>query len=187
MRQARRASPEDVDPAATLARYVRHQSNAKIKGLAVERFQLAGGGGGSDRDREEDAAGTGAVTIGQALRAVVLSPAGDRPLDHADAAAVQALEKSVTGQGGAVAVPGGVAAVAQRAAETNEEARGHGGEDGKAGDASAVVPGDRAATFVDAEKVAAASSTREGGAGMGEVADAVAAAAQMNEGEGPPL
>lgn len=138
----------------------------------------------------EEAAATGQVTIGQALRAVALSPAGDRPVDRADAAAVQAAEASATGQGGGAVIPGGVAAAAQRAAETNArrppEARG--GEHGKAvtlrdvlGDASAAaVLGDRAVTWVDAERVAAASG-REGG-GMGEVADALAAAAQMNEG-----
>lgn len=135
----------------------------------------------------EEAASTGQVTIGQALRAVALSAAGDRPVDRADAAAVQAAEASATGQGGGAVIPGGVAAAAQRVAETNArrppEARG--GEHGKTvtlrdvlGDAS--VLGDRAVTWVDAERVAAASG-REGG-GMGEVADAVAAAAQMNEG-----
>jgi hypothetical protein len=94
-------------------------------------------------------------------------------VDHADAAAVQAAVESATGQGGGVIVPGSVAAVAQRAAETNttppEETRG--GEEAEKqmtlrdvlGDASAMVPGDRAATFVDAEKVTAASSGREGG------------------------
>lgn len=139
----------------------------------------------------EEAAATGQVTIGQALRAVALSPAGDRPVDRADAAAVQAAEASAMGQGGGAVIPGGVAAAAQQAAETNAtrppEARG--GEHGKAvtlrdvlgGDASAAaVLGDRAVTWVDAERVVAASG-REGG-GMGEVADALAAAAQMNEG-----
>ncbi|EES07058.1 hypothetical protein BDA96_04G208400 [Sorghum bicolor] len=165
MRQSSR--PGDVDPAA-------------------------GGHQGTANRDEEDAPATGAaVTIpGQALRAAALSPAGDRPVDHADATVVQAAVQRAAGQGGVV-VPGGVAAVAQRAAETNkrppdQEARG--GEEAKPValrdvlcDPSAVVPGDRAATWLDAEKVAAAYSAGEGG-GMGEVADAMAAAALMNEG-----
>jgi hypothetical protein len=116
-------------------------------------------------NRDDEDAATGAVTIGQALRAVALSPAGDRPVDHADAAAVQAAVESATGQGGGVIVPGSVAAVAQRAAETNttppEETRG--GEEAEKQMTLRDVLGDRAATFVDAEKVTAASSGREGG------------------------
>nr|CAB3447059.1 unnamed protein product [Digitaria exilis] len=135
------------------------------------------------KEEEEEPAAMETLTVGQALRAVAMSPAGARPVDRADAAAVEAAEKSATGLG--VVVPGGVAAAAHKAAETNEHE-----EEAKAvtlrdvlGDATKAMPGDRAATWVDAEKVAAAmgsSAGREGG-GMGEVADAMAAAAQINE------
>jgi hypothetical protein len=55
------------------------------------------------------------------------------------------------------------------------------------GDAVAVMAptgSNRVATWVDAERVAAATggSSVGSGGGMGEVADAVAAAAQINEG-----
>ncbi|RCV07045.1 hypothetical protein SETIT_1G212500v2 [Setaria italica] len=155
-----------------------------------------GGGVNDGASRDESPAATETVTVGQALQAVALSPAGARPVDRADASAIQATEKSVTGLGRVV--PGGVAAAAHRAAEANEreaaaaDAR-DGGEVGKVvtlrdvlGDAASVMPAgsNRAATWVDAEKVAAAtgSSAGRGGGGMGEVADALAAAAHINEG-----
>ncbi|KAK3158318.1 hypothetical protein QOZ80_2AG0135560 [Eleusine coracana subsp. coracana] len=145
--------------------------------------------------RSQDGGGqptTGAaVTIGEALQAVALSPAGDRLVDHADAAAVRAAESRATGLISEV-VPGGVAAAAQRAAEANTEARerGDGEEEKKAtllrdvlGNATAVMPANKVATWEDAMAVASASAGREAGVGgMGEVADAVAAAAEMNDG-----
>ncbi|CAL4968556.1 unnamed protein product [Urochloa decumbens] len=143
-----------------------------------------------DAMEESAVAATETVTVGQALQAVALSPAGARPVDHADASAVEAVEKSTTGMGHVA--PRGVAAAAQQAAETNEHDAGEEGKvvvtlrDVLGGDASAMMmPGsNKAATWVDAEKVAAAtgSSAGRGGGGMGEVADAVAAAAQINEG-----
>ncbi|KAF8693601.1 hypothetical protein HU200_039006 [Digitaria exilis] len=139
---------------------------------------------GAKEEEEEEPAAMETLTVGQALRAVALSPAGARPVDRADAAVVEAAEKSATGLG--VVVPGGVADAAHKAAETNEheEAAGEAVTLGDVlGDATKAMPGDRAATWVDAEKVAAAmgsSAGREGG-GMGEVADAMAAAAQINE------
>ncbi|PAN06742.1 hypothetical protein PAHAL_1G285300 [Panicum hallii] len=130
------------------------------------------------REEREEPAATETVTVGQALQAVALSPAGGRPVDRADASAVEAAERSATGLGRAV--PGGVAAAAQRAKEANEHGDAVTTVRDVLGDAAAVTPGDRAATWVDAEKVAAA--TGRGGGGMGEVADAVAAAAQINQG-----
>lgn len=129
-----------------------------------------------------------AVTIGEALQGVALSPAGDRPVDHADAAAVRAAESRATGQ--REVVPGGVAAAAQRAVEANAEARSEGEKAEPTttlirdvlGNASAVMPANKAATWEDAMAVAAASAAREGGGNMGEVVDAVAAAAEMNDG-----
>jgi len=103
-------------------------------------------------------------------------------VDRAYASAIEAAEESATGLGRVV--PGGVAAAAQRAAAANEHGAAVAVRD-VLGDAAAGMPGDRAATWVDAEKVAAA--TRRGGGGMGEVADAVAAAAQINEGSTLPV
>lgn len=159
------------------------------------------GGGVNDGGarREGSTAATETVTVGQALQAVALSPAGARPVDRVDASAIQAVEKSATGLGRAV--PGGIAAAAHQAAETNEGeaaagargAAGGGGVERKVtlrdvlGDAVAVMAptgSNRVATWVDAERVAAATggSSAGSGGGMGEVADAVAAAAQINEG-----
>ncbi|CAN6244893.1 unnamed protein product [Urochloa humidicola] len=142
-----------------------------------------------DACREEESAPTETVTVGQALQAAALSPAGARPVDRADASAVEAAEKSATGLDRVV--PGGVAAAVQQAAETNEQDQAT-AEEGKVvmlrdvlGDASKVMQADdRGATWVDAEKVAAATggSTGMEDGGMGEVADALAAAAQINEG-----
>ncbi|CAL5057448.1 unnamed protein product [Urochloa decumbens] len=125
---------------------------------------------------ESAAAATETVTVGQALQAVALSPAGARPVDRADASAVEAAEKSASGMGHVVPrLPAGQAG--REVVVTLRDVLG--------GDASVVMPGsNKAATWVDAEKVAAAtgSSAGRGGGGMGEVADAVAAAAQINQG-----
>ncbi|KAG2659397.1 hypothetical protein PVAP13_1KG354300 [Panicum virgatum] len=95
---------------------------------------------------------------------------------------VTAAEKSAPGL--SRAVPGGVAAAARRAAAANEHGAAVAVRD-VLGGAAPGTPGDRAATWVDAEKVAAA--TGRGGGGMGEVADALAAAAQINEGSTLPV
>ncbi|WVZ74837.1 hypothetical protein U9M48_022963 [Paspalum notatum var. saurae] len=144
---------------------------------------------------QEVAAATDAVTIGEALQAAAQTSAGDRPVGVADAAAVQAAEARATGLCGTV--PGGVAAAAQQAAEANmKPPQVEGG--GKArlslrdvvGDdaAAAALPADKVATREDAEKVAAAAARNAvkgagaaGNKGSG-VVEAVAAAADMNEG-----
>ncbi|KAJ8543157.1 hypothetical protein K7X08_005680 [Anisodus acutangulus] len=59
----------------------------------------------------------GAVTVGEALEAVALKPAGDKPIDESDAAAIQAAEARATGR--SEVVPGGVGAEAKRAASIN--------------------------------------------------------------------
>ncbi|CAN6232237.1 unnamed protein product [Urochloa humidicola] len=141
-----------------------------------------------DQNVAED---TDAVTVGEALQAA----ASDRPVSLADAAAVQAAEMRATGLGGNL--PGGVAAAAQRAAEANM-ARQEGGGGNKAAavrigdvvsDAAAALPANKVATREDAVKVAAAVARNEGkragggGGGKGAgVVEAVAAAADMNEG-----
>ena len=122
------------------------------------------------------ASATDAVTIGEALQAA----ASDTTVDLADAAAVQAAETRATGLGRVV--PGGVAAAAEKAVETNMR-------DGEekvrlrdvVGSATAVLLADKAVTREDARKVVAAAerNMKEGS----EVADAVAAAAEVNQGK----
>ncbi|KAF8652996.1 hypothetical protein HU200_062431 [Digitaria exilis] len=125
---------------------------------------------------------TDAVTVGEALEAAAHTSVGDKPVGHADAAALQAAETRATGLGGNL--PGGVAAAAQQAAEKN--VRAEGGQvvtiRDVVGDAETVLPTNKAATREDAEKAAAAAARNEGkkGAAAG-VVDALAAAADMNE------
>lgn len=57
-----------------------------------------------------------AITIGEALEATALS-IGDKPIDQSDAAAIQAAEMRATGTN--EITPGGVAAMAQSAADVN--------------------------------------------------------------------
>lgn len=130
---------------------------------------------------------TDAVTIGEALQAAAQTSAGERPVDLADAAAVQVAETRATGLGGVV--PGGVAAAAQQDAETNM--RPGVAEEEKVrlrdvlGSAAAVLPANKVVTREDAVAVATAAernSPAGGGGGGKGVADAVAAAAEMNEG-----
>ncbi|MCD7456768.1 hypothetical protein HAX54_033006 [Datura stramonium] len=78
-------------------------------------------GGGGDKERAARYPTTGvqeeAVTVGEALEAVALKPAGDKPIEQSDAAAIQAAEARATGR--SEVVPGGVGAEAQRAASMN--------------------------------------------------------------------
>lgn len=57
-----------------------------------------------------------AITIGEALEASALS-AGDKPVDQSDAAAIQVAEMRATGTN--EVTPGGVASMAQSAADLN--------------------------------------------------------------------
>uniref|UniRef100_N1R2U4 SMP domain-containing protein n=1 Tax=Aegilops tauschii TaxID=37682 RepID=N1R2U4_AEGTA len=110
---------------------------------------------------------TDAVTIGEALQAAAQTSAGERPVDLADAAAVQAAETRATGLGGVV--PGGVAAAAQQAAETNM--RPDLAEEEKVrlrdvlGSAAAVLPANKVATREDAVAVATAAKRKWGRGG----------------------
>ncbi|KAF7063097.1 hypothetical protein CFC21_069627 [Triticum aestivum] len=129
---------------------------------------------------------TDAVTIGEALQAAAQTSAGERPVDLADAAAVQAAETRAMGLGRVI--PGGVAAAAQQAAETNMRPRVSDGEKLRLRDvldsAAAVLPANKVATREDAVAVATAAERNAaagaGGGGKG-VADAVAVAAEMND------
>lgn len=111
-------------------------------------------------------------------------------MDLADAAAAQAAEMRATGLRGNVR--GGVAARAQQARETNAKRAAEDGDkqvtlrDVVCGAAGAPMPADKVATREDAQMVAAAAARNVGkGAGAGgggAIADAVVAAADMNEG-----
>lgn len=57
------------------------------------------------------------ITIGDALEASAQT-AGDKPVDHSDAAAIQAAECRATGFN--IKTPGGIAATAQSAAAYND-------------------------------------------------------------------
>ncbi|XP_051191160.1 late embryogenesis abundant protein D-34 [Lolium perenne] len=126
-----------------------------------------------------------AVTIGEALQAA----ASDAPVGLADAAAAEAAETRATGLGRVV--PGGVAAAAQKAAETNMRLGGGVGDADEemvrlrdvVGSATAVLPANKAVTREDARKVAAAAEKNSAGGGGSDVADAVAAASEMNKGK----
>ncbi|POO02159.1 Seed maturation protein [Trema orientale] len=124
-----------------------------------------------------------AITIGEALEATVKT-AGDKPVDHSDAAAIQAAEVRATGIN--VITPGGLAATAQSAASFNA---GIDKDENKIKlrdvltDATAKLPADKAVTRQDAEGVTSAElrnnpnlSTQPGG-----VAASVMAAARLNE------
>ncbi|XVE89825.1 hypothetical protein DITRI_Ditri20bG0025500 [Diplodiscus trichospermus] len=126
---------------------------------------------------------TGAITIGEALEAAVLT-AGKKPVEWSDAAAIQAAEVRATGR--TSIMPGGVAAAAQSAATHNARATRE--EDKtKLGDilsnATSKLPSDKPATRRDAEGVTGAEMRNDPyltpyPAG---VAASVAAAARLNQ------
>ncbi|KAJ6846044.1 late embryogenesis abundant protein D-34-like [Iris pallida] len=125
----------------------------------------------------------GAVTIGEALEASALT-AGDKPVDRCDAAAIQAAEMRATGRN--VIVPGGVAAAAQSAADTNarvmsDELKTKLGD--VLADATSKLPADKVVTREDAAGVAAAEMRNNPSmeTTLGGVAASVAAAARLNQ------
>ncbi|EOA38593.1 hypothetical protein CARUB_v10010425mg [Capsella rubella] len=123
------------------------------------------------------------VTIGEALEATALS-LGDKPVDRKDAAAIQAAETRATGESDTR--PGGLAAAAQAAAATNEQALS---EEGKVTiadiltDAAEKLRGDKVVTSEDAEAVVGAElrSSPEMKTTPGGVADSMSAGARLNQ------
>ncbi|KAL3626293.1 hypothetical protein CASFOL_029842 [Castilleja foliolosa] len=122
------------------------------------------------------------ITIGEALEASARK-AGDKPVDHSDAAAITAAEHRATGSN--IISPGGLAATAQSAAAFND---GLIGDQGKvkladilkgARDKLAV---DKIAKLEDAEGIMAASLTDDPNMKVhpGGVAAAVMEAVRMN-------
>lgn len=163
--------------------------------MSVERMRAPGDGTVHRQVSGREVAGaTDAVTIGEALQAAAQTLAGDKPVDLADVAAVQAAEMRTTRLSGVV--PGGVAAAAQQAAATNMKPETREEEKVRlrdvVGSAAAVLPANKVATREDAEKVAAAAGRNAGKGrtfaaaaeddGVNGVAQEVAAAAEMNEG-----
>ncbi|MCO5603998.1 hypothetical protein L7F22_058155 [Adiantum nelumboides] len=128
------------------------------------------------------AASQDTVTIGEALETVAVS-VGDRPIDTGDASAIQSAEKRATGI--PLAMPGGMAATAQAAAELNPRVQ----DFSKTTladvlmDASIKLPCDKIVTREDAEKVAAAELRNRQSEGLqgGGVAASLVAAAELNE------
>ncbi|XP_057425328.1 late embryogenesis abundant protein D-34-like [Lotus japonicus] len=124
------------------------------------------------------------ITIGEALEASALSPAGDKPLDQSDAAAIQAAEMRATGKN--EIQPGGLAATAQSAATRNTRTLPQLQKTTLSdvlSDAKEKLPSDKAVTREDAEGVIGAEirnkpdmRTTPGG-----VAASMAAAATLNQ------
>lgn len=120
----------------------------------------------------------GAFTIGQALEAAART-AGDKPIDKADAAAVQAAEAKATRHGNLT--QGGIGATAQVAAEANaimDEGEEKVFIQDVLTSATKMLPRDKAVTRDDAKRVKDAEMRNKG---EGHVADAVATAARLNE------
>ncbi|XP_059439731.1 late embryogenesis abundant protein D-34 [Corylus avellana] len=124
-----------------------------------------------------------AVTIGEALEASALS-AGDKTVDQSDAAAIQAAEVRATGTN--EVTPGGVASMAQSAADVNprimlDQAKTRLSD--VLSDASRWLVADKEVTREDAEGVISAEirNKRDMSTTPGGVAAAITAAARLNQ------
>ncbi|KAK7345886.1 hypothetical protein VNO77_16501 [Canavalia gladiata] len=125
-----------------------------------------------------------AITIGEALEASAVAGAGDKPVDHSDAAAIQAAEMRATGKN--ETEPGGLGARAQSAATHNTRTPSYFHKTTLShvlADAKEKLPTDKHVTREDAEGVIAAElrnkpdmKTTPAG-----VAASVAAAAAINQ------
>ncbi|CAD6244656.1 unnamed protein product [Miscanthus lutarioriparius] len=129
---------------------------------------------------EEDAT---KITIGEALEATARA-GGGRPIDRADAEAIRAAEMSA--HGADVAMPGGLGDQARAAARSNAQAT-RDGDKIKLGDvlsdATAKLPGDKAARTEDATRAVQAETFNdaEARAKAGGVGAALTTAARLNE------
>ncbi|CAN1246720.1 Late embryogenesis abundant protein 31 [Linum grandiflorum] len=150
--------------------FLSHQLISKIQ-IEIQHGKQDVGRGGED-----------GITVGEALEAAALS-VGEKPVDQADAAAIQAAEVRAI-QSNRIP-PGGIAAMAQSAA--NQNARTMGDENKTTvgdilSDAATKLSGDKEVTREDAQGVIEAEirnkpdlRTTPGG-----VAAAMAAAARVN-------
>ncbi|CAK7346564.1 unnamed protein product [Dovyalis caffra] len=125
-----------------------------------------------------------AITIGEALEATALSAAGNKPVDHSDAAAIQAAEVRATGL--YEVLSGGIGTLAQSAGESNPRARRN--EDKTTlsdvlTDASMKLASDRIASREDAEGMIEAEVRNKPNKRTtpGGVATSVAAAARLDQ------
>ncbi|WJX18615.1 hypothetical protein P8452_08396 [Trifolium repens] len=125
-----------------------------------------------------------AITIGEALEASGLTPAGDKPLEQSDAAAIQAAEMRATGKNHTE--PGGLGARAQSAATKNTRTMPDLQKTTLADVVSGArekLGGDKAVTREDAEGVIGAELRNKADMRTtpGGVAETVAAAATLNQ------
>ncbi|KAH0634935.1 hypothetical protein KY290_037199 [Solanum tuberosum] len=143
------------------------------------------GGGGDDEERSARYPTTGvqeeAVTVGEALEAVALKPAGDKPIEQSDAAAIQAAEARATGR--SEVVPGGVGAEAQRAASINAQTDDKTTLGDVLRDATSKLIDDKAVKKEDAEGVVAAEirNTPDLATHPGGVAASITTASNLNK------
>ncbi|GLU03545.1 hypothetical protein SLE2022_207380 [Rubroshorea leprosula] len=122
------------------------------------------------------------VSIGEALEATAMS-IGDKPIDHSDAAAIEAAEMRATG--GNERKHGGLGTMARSVANFNVRAEK---DDDRitisdlVADATTTLPSDKAVTREDAEGVIGAEMRNKAEAGTtpGGVGEAMAAAARVN-------
>ncbi|KAL9243071.1 hypothetical protein vseg_017002 [Gypsophila vaccaria] len=124
-----------------------------------------------------------AVTIGEALEASALT-AGDKPVDHSDAAAIQVAEMLATGSN--KTPPGGIGSEAQAAASANQRLVPGDPKITLADvltDTTTKLKGDKAANIQDAERVIEAEirNNPDMATKLGGVAESVAAAARLNQ------
>ncbi|WMV47229.1 hypothetical protein MTR67_040614 [Solanum verrucosum] len=143
------------------------------------------GGGGDDEERSARYPTTGvqeeAVTVGEALEAVALKPAGDKPIEQSDAAAIQAAEARATGR--SEVVPGGVGAEAQRAASINAQTDDKTTLGDVLRDATSKLIDDKAVKKEDAEGVVGAEirNTPNLATHPGGVAASITTASNLNK------
>ncbi|XP_047085798.1 late embryogenesis abundant protein D-34-like [Lolium rigidum] len=149
-----------------------------VSGQAVGQYlepdDAAAAGGGVDETK---------ITVGEALEAAGFA-AGTRPVERSDAAAIQAAEVRATGMDGNI--PGGLAAQAQSAADSNTWAA-RDGDKATLGDvlsnATAKLVADKEVEADDAARVAFAETRNKQDvtARPGGVAASMAAAARLNK------
>ncbi|XP_049406939.1 late embryogenesis abundant protein 31-like [Solanum stenotomum] len=143
------------------------------------------GGGGDDEERSARYPTTGvqeeAVTVGEALEAVALKPAGDKPIEQSDAAAIQAAEARATGR--SEVVPGGVGTEAQRAASINAQTDDKTTLGDVLRDATSKLIDDKAVKKEDAEGVVGAEirNTPDLATHPGGVAASITTASDLNK------
>ncbi|KAK9669603.1 hypothetical protein RND81_13G142700 [Saponaria officinalis] len=121
-----------------------------------------------------------AVTIGEALEASALT-AGDKPINHSDAAAIQVAEMLAIGSN--KTPPGGIGSEAQAAASANLHSDPKITLADVLTDTTTKLKADKAVNIQDAERVIEAEmrNNPDMATNVGGVAESVAAAARLNQ------